>query len=208
MGGSWIRFGGLSRGASEGAEPRDVGCADPVAVGDRGQSLDVSPEQPGEHLGLCFAQLRELCGHVRNRAVVLAELVTDRRLQHRRGVAVLGERSSKHPRAVIGLSRRYHGAVALLELGGAAAGELRYSVGAAGLSQEAHCTHRQVVVCLGEGVAAGIGEGEDLGRAATPAGARDARFASRHVALSKQGVQMPAHRSGRQCQSFGKRGCC
>ena len=49
--------------------------ADTVAVGDGGQSLDVAAEHRREHLGLGLAQLGELVGHVRDRAVLLAELV-------------------------------------------------------------------------------------------------------------------------------------
>jgi hypothetical protein len=47
-------------------------------VGDRGQPLHVHAEQAGEQLGLHLAQLRELLGHVGHRAVVLAQLLTQR----------------------------------------------------------------------------------------------------------------------------------
>ena len=46
-----------------------------VAVGDGGQTLDVGAEQLGERGRLGLAQLRELGRDVRDRAVVLAELV-------------------------------------------------------------------------------------------------------------------------------------
>src|SRR6516164_3769493 len=49
--------------------------ADPVAVRDRGQALHGGAEQPGERLGLRLAQLRELGRDVRDRAMVLAELL-------------------------------------------------------------------------------------------------------------------------------------
>ncbi len=53
-----------------------MGGADSVAVGDRGQALDVGAEQPLEGPGLGLAQLGELGGDVRHRAVVLADLQT------------------------------------------------------------------------------------------------------------------------------------
>ena len=50
------------------------------------------PEQPGEDLGLGLAQLRELRGDVRDRAVVLADLVAVRCRADRGSVAVGGQR--------------------------------------------------------------------------------------------------------------------
>ena len=54
---------------------RDAGGADPVAVGDGGQPLDVAAEDPADRLGLGLAQLRELVGDVGDRAVLLAQLL-------------------------------------------------------------------------------------------------------------------------------------
>ena len=45
-----------------------------VAAGDRGQPLDVDTEQVGEGRGLGLAELWKLCGDMRDRAVVLAQL--------------------------------------------------------------------------------------------------------------------------------------
>ena len=67
---------------------RDVGRADTVAVGDGGQPLDVGAEQPGERLGLGLAQLGELLGHVGDRAVVLAQLLTEGAARAGRGRVV------------------------------------------------------------------------------------------------------------------------
>ena len=53
---------------------RDVRGADPVAVGDGRQSLDVGAQHLLERPGLGLAQLRELGRDVRDRAVVLADL--------------------------------------------------------------------------------------------------------------------------------------
>jgi hypothetical protein len=49
--------------------------ADPVTVGNRREPLHGGAEQPPECLGLRLTELRELRGHVRNRAMMLAELL-------------------------------------------------------------------------------------------------------------------------------------
>jgi hypothetical protein len=49
-----------------------------IAMCDGGQPLHVDTEQVGERGGFNLADLREPLGHVRNRAVMLAELFTDR----------------------------------------------------------------------------------------------------------------------------------
>ncbi len=94
-----------------------------------------------------------------------------RRGADRRGVAVAGERLGEDVGAVLGLGGVDQGAVAVLELGGAAAGELGHGLGAAGVAQEAQRAGGEVVVGLDERVAPGVGEHEDLGRPAAPAGA-------------------------------------
>ena len=54
----------------------DVRGADPIAVRDGGQPLHGGAEEPGERLRLRLAQLGELGGHVRHRAMMLAELLS------------------------------------------------------------------------------------------------------------------------------------
>ena len=53
----------------------DVRGADAVAVRDRSEPLHRRTQQPAERLGFGLAQLRELGRHVRDRAVMLAELL-------------------------------------------------------------------------------------------------------------------------------------
>src|ERR1700722_19759955 len=53
----------------------DVRGADPIAVREGGQPLHGGTEEPGERLRLRLAQLGELSGHVRHRAVMLAQLL-------------------------------------------------------------------------------------------------------------------------------------
>ena len=74
---------------------RDVRGARAVAVDDRRQPLHVGAQDLGERLPLGLAQLRELLGDVRHRAVMLAQLDAVDRPAHRRGggrVAGLGQR--------------------------------------------------------------------------------------------------------------------
>ena len=78
---------------------RDVGGADAVAVGDGGQSLDMRAEQAGEDLGLGLAQLRELLGDVRDRAVVLAQLLPRSRAAARPGASWQRSRRRTAPSA-------------------------------------------------------------------------------------------------------------
>ena len=176
-----VELGELGRVASRwvaAGRRRDVGGADTVAVGDGGQSLDVAAEQPGEHLGLGLAQLRELGRDVRDRAVVLAELVADGRAAHRGSVAVLAQRLGQRLGAVVGRRRprqRRGSAPRARRPGG---GRTRRRPRRPPVSrEEAQRAGGEVVVRLVEGVAAGVGEHEDLGRAAAPAGAVDARLA-------------------------------
>jgi hypothetical protein len=56
--------------------PADVRRAHAVAVRDRGEALHRGAEQPPERLRLRLAELRVLGGHVRHRAVMLAELLS------------------------------------------------------------------------------------------------------------------------------------
>ena len=88
---TWYRaFGGRSVPRAQG--PGDVCGADPVAVGDRGQPLDVGAHEPADHRGLGLAQLGELGRDVRHRAVVLAQLPAAGDRRGRGSVALGGER--------------------------------------------------------------------------------------------------------------------
>src|SRR5204863_1213573 len=76
----------------------NVRGADAVAVRDRSEPLHRRAEQPAERLGFRLAELRELGRHVRDRAVVLAELLAAAAVPYcgrgarGRGVAVGGQR--------------------------------------------------------------------------------------------------------------------
>ena len=82
---------------------------------------------------------------------------------------------------------------ALLDLVGPPVGELADGVLAAGLGEEPDRLHGEVVVGLVEAVAAGLGQDEHLGRAATSAGAGGARLARLEGALLDQVVEVAAY---------------
>ena len=74
----------------DGAEHvRNMGRAHTIAMRDGGEALDVYPKQTGERSSLHLADLGKSLGHMRNRAVMLTELLADRRRQCRGDVAVL-----------------------------------------------------------------------------------------------------------------------
>ncbi len=183
---------------------RDVRGADPVAVGDGGQSLDVPPEQPGEHLGLCFAELGKLGCNVGDRAVMLAQLVADGCGTDRGSVPVLAQGLGKHLDLVLGAGRLDGGAVTVLELGRATPSELGNRVGTARLAQEPQRTHGQVVVRLGERVTTEVGEHEHLRRSTTPTGAGHPRLACFNRAVSHEVIQMAPDRGRRELQPLGQ----
>src|SRR5205807_6345046 len=155
----------------------DVRGADAVAVRDRSEPLHRRAQQPAECLGLGLAQLRELGRHVRDRAVVLAELLAGfgpraadgGRRAGRRGLAgggqCLGQRLAPAGQFAAGYRRR----VPALQVGDLPAGELGDRVRARRLGQEAQRVAGQVVVGVLERAAARVGDDEDLGRAAAAA---------------------------------------
>ena len=137
--------------------PRDVTCADAVAVGDGGQPLDVRPEQPGEDLGLGLAQLRELLGDVGDRAVVLAQLLAGpvgAVAPRRRSRRLTGPGPAPRPCPPGRRAASTIAPVALLQLADPAPGERGDRLVPAALGEEAQRAGGQVVVGLVEGVAA------------------------------------------------------
>src|SRR6266702_1936278 len=153
----------------------DVRGADAVAVRDRSEPLHRRAEQPAERLGLGLAQLRELGRHVRDRAVVLAQLLAalsldppaDRGRRARgRGVAVGGQRLGQCLDPAGQVSPGHRGRVSALQVRYLPAGELGDRVRARRLGQEAQRAAGQVVVGVLERAAARVGDDEDLGRAA------------------------------------------
>ena len=67
--------------------------ADAVAVRDGGEALHMDTKETGERSCLHLADLGKARSHMRNRAVMLAELLTNGRRQRRRDIAILRQRA-------------------------------------------------------------------------------------------------------------------
>jgi hypothetical protein len=72
-----------------------------VTVRDGREPLDMPAGESTEGSGLCLTQLRELLGHVLDRAVVLAQLHTDTTVVRRRREAVLGQSGGQRGRPLL-----------------------------------------------------------------------------------------------------------
>ena len=183
----------------------NVGRAHTVAVGDGGKSLHVPSQQPSENFSLRFAELGKLGCHVRDRAVMLAELRAGWGSRNGGGVAVAAECLGKHRGPLVRVCCLDDAAIALFELGGAASGEGCDGVRTTGLAQEPECAHRHVVVGLGEHVAAAVGEQELLGRATPPAGCGNSGLAHRYDAFGEKGIEVSADSRRGECEPLPQR---
>jgi len=149
--------------------------ADPVAVRDRGQPLHGGAEQPAERLGFRLAQLRELGRHVRDRAVVLAQLLAGHAPDRGRwarggGVTVGGQRLGQRldPGGELAPGPlAHHRRVPALQVGDLGAGKLGDGLGTCAVGQEPQRACGQVVVGVLECAAPGVGDDEHLGRPAS-----------------------------------------
>jgi hypothetical protein len=191
--------------------------ADAVAVRDRSEPLHRGAEQPAERLGFRLAQLRELGRHVRDRAVVLAELLAgfglDPAADHGRGrgargrsVAVGGQRLGQGLDPAGQVAPGHRGRVPALQVGHLPAGELGDRLRARRLGQETQRVAGQVVVGVLERAAARVGDDEDLGRAAAaPVPVRPGR-PGLDEALGQQVVQVAPDRGRREPEPAAERG--
>jgi hypothetical protein len=142
----------------------------------RGEALDRRAKQAAERLGFGLAQLRVLGRDMRDRAVMLAKLLTGGRPRSRaRGccVAVYGERLSQRPHPIGQRRGRDNRPVPALKLADLTAGELGDGLGSGSLGQEAQGAGGQVVIGVLEGTAASIGDREQPRRPAATAVAVD-----------------------------------
>ena len=175
--------------------------ADAVAVGDRGQPLHVGADEPADHRGLRLAQLQELGGDVRHRAVVLAQLPPPRRRRGRGSVALGreggGECLGRSTVRRAGDGLLHGGGAALLQPGELLLGDRPDGVGAAGGGHVAQGGEREVVVGVRERRAAGVGEVEL--RAGRPRWSRP-RQPLLEPPGGHQGVEVPADGGRRDAQ--------
>ncbi len=138
-------------------------------MGDGGQAGDIRVEQSREGRGLRIAQLWELVGGRRDRAVVLAHLqYRGRALLHGGGEPIGSEQLGESACPLLGVGHvREVRTVALLEFLGAPLGEFIEGC-RLDLAHEPHGAHSKVVVGLLEAPTAGFGQRIDAGRTASP----------------------------------------
>ena len=168
-------------------------------------------DQARDHPRLGLAQLRELLGDVRHRAVMLAQLPAggDRR---RAGRIALrrqgaGERFGPRQRIVTGIPGR--GAAPLFERAHQLMRERGHRGVAVVASDPPQRSCGQIVI----GVRAtphppGIGEREDLGRASPPALPVHVLFARDHLAVGEHGVEVTPDRGRAQPDRLPQLGRC
>jgi len=186
---------------------RNVRGADAVAMRDRRQPLDVSAQQPAERLGLGLAELREVGRHVRDRAMVLADLHARAGLLDRGRVSVGAQRRRQPRWSIFGLGRREHRAVARLRRRQPAARELGQGGVAALVAQVGQRGTSKIVVRVRERRAPRVGEGEQLrGSAASTSLAADPTLRRlAHLPVGDQRVEMAADRRWSQPEPRAQR---
>ena len=188
---------------------RDVGRAYAVAVCDGGKPLYVNAEHPGEHFRLHFTELWEPLGDVRDRAMVLTQLLTRRRWQRGRNVAILSQSGSQCiGRSGAGSGIIYVVAIAILDLGNAGLRELADRIVPARLGQELEHRDGQIVVRGIEGGTSGVGQREYPGRSAPTARSIHPLLPSLDLAAGKQDVKVAADTCRGQAQPSGQLGRC
>ena len=169
------RAGRLRAGRGAVGRLRDAGGADAVAVGDGGQPLDVACRAAGRTTSVSASHsCGNSCGDVGDRAVVLAELLArpgPGALTRRSGVAVGGERLGQGLGALARGRRRRRPRGSALDARRPGA-----RANADDAPRRRRCSARKRSAsaarssyCWSKRVAAGVGEREDLGRAAAAA---------------------------------------
>lgn len=150
-----------------------MGGADAVTAGDRRQPLHRGAQQAPERFSFCLAQLRIFRRDMRDRAVVLAKLLTGgdtsvpaRPYRGGRGrITISGERLRQRPDLTSSWCGLDHRPVFVLKLGDLPVGELGDGVRSNTLGQEAKRAGRQVVVGMLERAPARVSDREHPGRA-------------------------------------------
>ena len=167
---------------------------------ERGQPLHVHAEQPRERVGLGLAQLRELLGHVLDRAVPLAQLYAGRLASADgpggRREPVPAERPDERlgPGTRVGADAGQLDGIPLLEPGDALASEGRHRLRPDGGVQEAQRLGGEQTVPGRQRVVTSRGDDPAPGRAPATAGQVAHRVVLAHGALGGERVQVPAYR--------------
>lgn len=157
-----------------------------VAVGDGREPLNVSSEQPREHLGFGLTHLREFFGHVRDWAVVLADLSAGSVGADGRRETVFAERFGQHLWALGRISHFEQGAVTVFQIKQPMLRERLDSIFADGVGQEPQGACRKFVVGVVEVVTTSIGDDKCFRRAAAATLSGDALVARFYDTVCQQ----------------------
>ncbi len=182
-------------------------------MSDRGQTLNVCAEYGSDGGGLGFAQLWELVSDVRDRAVLLAQLLgsvpfEQRDLAHRGDVALLVEDPSQDRRrrqTRVGVTDSLE---ALADELGSLVGEGTHRRTSAIAFDEPQGLRRELVVLLVETFAAVIGQEELFGRASATSGLNAAQLTRLDGAFVEQLLKVPSDGCRGQVETLaeGRRG--
>lgn len=169
--------------------------ADTIAVRDGCEALHMDTKEPRERGGLNLTDLRKTLGYVRNRAVMLAQLLTDCRRQSGRHVPVLGQGDCERPgrggvRRGVGHSLQ----VALFALGHPRFCKPGDGVRTGRCCEEFQGLDGEVVVRGIEHRPPGVGEHKNLGRAAATARAVYTLLAGFEMPGGEQDVEVAPNR--------------
>ncbi len=201
--------GGLGRSACVGNVPwiRDVRGAHAVAVRDGGQALDVRADELGDRLRFGLAQLRELGRHVRDRAVVLAELAARGDHRSRCSVTLGGERRSEclGPGERLVTRALHRRPAPVFERGYLVGREGGHGVRSAVRGDPAQRRGGQIIVGVRAGAQPGrVGQREHPSRAATAARTTDDLLTRGHVTVVEHRVEVAADRGRAEAQGIAQ----
>lgn len=191
-----------------------MGGADAVTVRDRGKPLHRGAEQAPERFRLCLAQLRIFCRDVRDRAVVLAELLTDGNGRvsawpNRGGrgrITISGQRLRQRPCLTSSRCGLDHRPVFVLEFSDLTSSELGDGVRSSALGQESKRTGRQVVVGMLERAPARVSDREHPGWAPASAIAVHPCGPALDQAAFQQLIEVPPDGGRSQAERAAKSG--
>jgi len=189
----------------------DVRGTYPVAVGDGRQPLNVRAQHPFEGPGLSLAQLGELGGDVRNRAVVLAQLHAGAGVLSTGSVSLAGQCHGEGCDPAFATRRtcpdRHRRGNRGFERPRSVGSELGNGGLATGLPQIAQGGRGQVVIGVRESRSSGVGQRISTGRAPAPSAGTRPRVTLGQQVVAHQGVQMAPDGGGRQAQGPRQRRC-
>ncbi len=184
-----------------------MGGARAITVGDGRQSLDVRAEQLGEYRSLRLTQLGELGGHMRHRAVVLANLHSRTDLPGVRRIAGTGQRLGDLGDGSGDRGRVSDGVDAVDDALHPLPGKVRNRIGAAEITQLAHRRTGKIVVGVTQLAAADRRQLEPLRRPSPTPSLAERRGCFFDITRRGQRIEMTADSGGADPEPVGDLPC-